>query len=125
MPNLVDVKRGDVIIYSDFSGNPFGHIGFANQDYDTWHAANPTSYEFPILSQNNGGTVDPDGGSYNNIHGYDTRLFRGAFRYVEWGQPVPPTPTEKKHKFPWFIYSGEWKRRNNNYGIIKLWMIKN
>ena len=31
---------------------------------------------------------------------------------------TPPTPTEKKHKFPWFIYSGEWKRKNNNYGII-------
>lgn len=108
IPNLADVKRGDVIIYSEFSGNPFGHIGFADQDYAPWHAANPGNYEFPILSQNNGGTVDPDGGSYNNIHGYDTRLFRGAFRYIPWGGgPTPPTPggawRPSKSKFPWVL----------------------
>lgn len=113
--NLDDVKRGDIICYSI---SPFGHIGFADEDYAAWHALNPTSYEFPILSENNGGTPDPYGkaGSYTNVHGYDTRYFQGAFRYIPWKQQ--PTPTERKHKFPWFIYSGEWKRRNNNYGII-------
>lgn len=117
VPNLDDVKRGDVLVYREFTGNPYGHVGFADQDYATWHAQNPTSYEFPILSQNNGGTPDPAGGSYNNVHGYDTRLFMGAFRYKEWEQPVPPTPTTSKHKFPWFIYTNRL-RNKNNYGII-------
>lgn len=110
--NLDEVKQGDVIVYNYTVSNPYGHVGFATEDYATWHAANPSSYEFPILSENNGGTPDPAGGAYVNIHGYDTRLFLGAFRYKEWVQPVPPTPTAK-HKFPWFIYT----RKLNNKRI--------
>lgn len=104
--NLSDVKRGDVCVYNYFSSNPFGHVGFADQDYATWHAANPGSYEFPILSENNGGTPDPAGGAYVNVHGYDTRLFLGAFRYVAWEQPVPPTPSgSSKSHFKWVLYA--------------------
>ena len=113
--NLNDVKRGDVIIYNYFSINPYGHVGFADEDYDTWHANNPGSYEFPILSENNGGTPDPQGGSYANIHGYDTRLFLGAFRYREWNQG--PTPVQVNHKFPWYLIAN--KLRNQHlYSII-------
>lgn len=114
--NLADVKRGDVICYSI---SPFGHIGFADQDYATWHAAHPDSYEFPILSENNGGTPDPAGGAYTNVHGYDTRYFQGAFRYIPWKSgPTPPTPTgARKSKFPWFIYTQKFHDKNN-YGII-------
>lgn len=89
--NLNEVKQGDILVYNGFSANPNGHIGWADQDYASWHERNPTSREFPILSQNNGGTPDPDGGSYTNIHGYDTQYFLGAFRYKEW-QPTPPPP---------------------------------
>ena len=104
--NLNDVKRGDVIVYKYFSSNPYGHVGFADQDYATWHAANPSSYEFPILSENNGGTPDPAGGAYVNVHGYDTRLFLGAFRYIPWISPTPPTPTiTRKSRFPWVLYA--------------------
>ena len=110
--NLNDVKRGDVIVYNYFSSNPYGHVGFADQDYDTWHSANPTSYEFPILSENNGGTPDPQGGAYTNVHGYDTRLFLGAFRYIPWEQPVPPTPTiDIEHQFPWVLYARKFRNK--------------
>lgn len=102
--DLNDVKRGDVCVYNYFSSNPYGHVGFADQDYATWHAANPGSYEFPILSENNGGTPDPAGGAYVNVHGYDTRLFLGAFRYVNWVQPTP-TPTTRKSHFKWVLYA--------------------
>lgn len=108
--NLSDVKRGDVLVYNQFSGNPYGHVGFADEDYATWHANNPSSYEFPILSENNGGTPDPQGGAYTNVHGYDTRLFLGAFRYVEWEQPVPPTPTPSKSHFPWVLYARKLRK---------------
>ena len=105
VPNLADVKRGDIICYSI---SPYGHIGFADEDYSTWHAAHPGSYEFPILSENNGGTPDPQGGSYTNVHGYDTRYFQGAFRYIPWSSGPTPTPgggtwRPSKSKFPWVL----------------------
>ena len=110
--NLNDVKRGDFIVYNFFSANPYGHGGFADQDYDTWHTANPTSTEFPILSENNGGTPDPAGGAYVNVHGYDTRLFLGAFRYVEWTPTPPPPPvTTIETRFPWVLYARKFRKR--------------
>ena len=97
--SLNDVKRGDILVYSIA---PYGHIGFADEDYATWHAQHPGSYEFPILSENNGGTPDPDGGSWTNVRKCDTRYFQGAFRYKPWIQPGP-TPTITRSKFPWFL----------------------
>ena len=113
IPNLADVKQGDVLIYDQFSGNPFGHVGLADEDYTTWHANNPSSYEFPILSQNNQGTPYAGGGTYANIHGYDTRLFLGAFRVRSWiPTPPPPTPTTEKKNFPWVLYARKLRERN-------------
>lgn len=107
--SLNDVKRGDIICYSI---SPFGHIGFADEDYATWHANNPTSYEFPILSENNGGTPDPAGGSAVNVHGYDTRYFQGAFRYIPWQTTPPgPTPTVTRSQFPWFLIARKLRNR--------------
>ena len=107
--NLADVKQGDIIVYDQFSANPYGHVGFADEDYATWHANNPSSYEFPILSQNNGGTPDPAGGALANVHGYDTRLFLGAFRYRGWISPQPSSI--RRGKFPWVLYAN--KLRSN------------
>lgn len=111
--NLNDIKRGDIIVYNYFSGNPYGHVGFADEDYASWHAENPSSFEFPILSENNQGTPDPAGGAYANIHGYDTRLFLGAFRYKEWGHS-PPTPpvSRKKTKFKWVLYANKLRAKH-------------
>lgn len=115
--NLADVKQGDVIVYDQIPGvNPYGHVGFADEDYDTWHAANPGNYEFPILSENNGGFPDPAGGAYVNVHGYDTRLFIGAFRYREWGGgPTPPTPStsskQARKRFPWVLYANKLRNK--------------
>ena len=104
--NLSDVKKGDIIVYNYFSANPYGHVGFADEDYATWHANHPNSYEFPILSENNGGTPDPEGGACVNVHGYDTRLFLGAFRYKAW-ESTPPTPpsSQGRGKFKWVLYA--------------------
>ena len=107
--SLDDVKRGDVLIYDQFSLNPFGHVGLADEDYSTWHSNNPSSYEFPILSQNNNGIPYAGGGSFANIHGYDTRLFLGAFRVKAW---IPtPQPSEKKKRFPWVLYDRTLRQR--------------
>ena len=107
--NLTDVKKGDIIVYNYFSGNPYGHVGFADEDYATWSASHPGDYEFPILSENNGGTPDPAGGAAVNVHGYDTRLFLGAFRYKGW-EVTPPTPSVRKptrKRFPWVLYANK------------------
>lgn len=103
--NLADVKKGDMIVYAGTTANPYGHNGLADEDYATWHANNPNSYEFPILSQNNGGTPDPQGGALMNVHGYDTRLFLGAFRYRAWHTVIPVTPTFTRSKFPFVLYA--------------------
>lgn len=106
--NLVDVKKGDVMVFNYTSQNPYGHVGFATRDYAGWSGG----YEFPILSENNGGTPDPSGGAYTNIHGYDTRLFLGAFRYKAW-HVIPPTPTFTHTRFPWFILTNKLNNKRN------------
>lgn len=111
--NLNDVKQGDMIIYDSTPYNEFGHDGLADEDYATWSANHPGDYEFPILSQNNNGTPYAGGGSYANIHGYDTRLFLGAFRYRNWiPTPPPPTPTSERSKFPWVLYANKLRSKN-------------
>lgn len=112
--NLSDVKRGDIIVFNYFPANQYGHVGFADVDYNSWTPDPSQPYEFPILSENNGGTPDPQGGAYTNVHGYDIRLFLGAFRYKAWGTgPTPPTPTEEivKSKFPWVLYANKIRNR--------------
>ena len=106
--NLADVKKGDVMVFNYTGSNPYGHVGFATRDYAGWDTSN---YEFPILSENNGGTPDPSGGAYVNIHGYDTRLFLGAFRYKAWEQPTPH-PLRETH-FKWVLYTRKLRDKRN------------
>lgn len=110
--NLEDIKQGDVMVFDQFSANPYGHVGFADIDYDSWTPDPNNPYEFPILSENNGGTPDPAGGAYTNVHGYDTRLFLGAFRYKEWEQ-TPPTPGLSKKHFPWVLRARNLNQMRN------------
>ena len=109
--NINEVKRGDIMVFNYNSYNPYGHVGFADQDFATWTPDPNQPYEFPILSENNGGTPDPQGGAVTNVHGYDYRLFLGAFRYRDWN--VTPTPTEEitKSKFPWVLYADKIRNR--------------
>ena len=104
--NVNDIKQGDVIVFNYTQSNPAGHVGFADVDYSSWVPDPNQPFEFPILSENNQGTTDLAGGSYANIHGYDIRLFLGAFRYREWVQPthIVHRKVTKKH-FPWVLYA--------------------
>lgn len=116
--NINDIQQGDIMVYGPNQYNPFGHVGFADQDFASWTPNPGQPYEFPILSENNGGYPDPAGGAYVNIHGYDYRLFLGAFRYKEWERPTPtPTVTRKpvKKRFPWCIYARKF--RNQRQGM--------
>lgn len=101
-----DIKQGDVIVFNYTPSNPYGHVGFADVNFTDWVPSVIEPYEFPILSENNQGTPDPAGGSYVNVHGYDIRLFLGAFRYIGW-ETITPTETTilKRKKFPWVLYA--------------------
>lgn len=108
--NVTDIKRGDIIVFNQFSGNQYGHVGFADEDYSTWTPDPNQQYEFPILSENNQGTPDPQGGAYTNIHGYDIRLFLGAFRYKDWNTPAP-IPSFKGN-FKWVLYAKKLREKH-------------
>lgn len=109
--NLSDVKQGDIIVFNYNSYNQWGHVGFADQDYATWTPDPSQPYEFPILSENNGGTPDPSGGAYVNVHGYDIRLFLGAFRYRGWETTPPTPPSIGRSKFPFVLYAKKLRSR--------------
>lgn len=110
--NVAEIKRGDIIVFNYTSYNTAGHVGFADIDYASWVPDPNQPYEFPILSENNGGTVDPQGGSSTNIHGYDIRLFLGVFRYKAWETiPPGPTPTVTRSQFPWFLIARKLRNR--------------
>lgn len=103
--NKEDVKTGDIIVFNYDSGNPYGHIGFANEDYN---GTNTIS----VLGQNQGGTPQPEGGENVSVNNLNLGLFLGAFRYPAWHQPVPPTPvTATNSHFKWVLYAN--KIRNN------------
>lgn len=95
--NKESIKKGDIIIYNHFPANPYGHMGFADEDYNGSNNLN-------ILSQNNGGNPDPSGGTDTNVANYDLQYFLGAFRYKAW-HPSPPPSTREKHKFPFVLYA--------------------
>lgn len=91
------IKKGDVIVYDASPAVPNGHIGFADEDY------NGTD-NIQILSQNNGGTPVPAGGTTVNVNNYSLEYFLGAFRFNDWN-PAPPPETKKKHRFPFVLYA--------------------
>lgn len=94
--NLSEVKQGDVVC---FSYGAYGHIGFANENYDG-------GAYIEILSQN---VSSPS----VTIENYGVLTFQGAFRYKDWNStpPTPPTPSRKRSKFPWVLYSRKLRER--------------
>ena len=114
--NKEDIKRGDIIVFAGTSSNPYGHVGFADVDYSAWTPDPSQPNEFPILSENNGGTPDPQGGAYTNVHGYDITLFLGVFRYKEWETTPPTPPTTAQGKFPFVLYAK--RLREKRRGVL-------
>ena len=93
------VKKGDIVVLDKgrFTGDVSGHIAFADEDYQGGNTLRLVGQNQENPSASVGYKVTADNMSVTK--------FLGAFRYKGWEQPTPPTPTTKKHKFPWFIYS--------------------
>lgn len=77
------IRRGDVVV---FGMGTFGHIGFADQDYQN------TAY-ITLLGQNQGGTPKGTYGAGFNVVNVSLNSFLGAFRFKNWQSSPEPTPT--------------------------------
>lgn len=105
--NKADVRKGDLVILNNTTSNPYGHIAFADSDWD----ANTTSAV--LLGQNQ---VDPNPtyGHVNTLTSVNVTTFLGGFRFIAWQQPTP-TPTTRKQGFKWVLYSRKLNdKRNGN-----------
>lgn len=90
------IKQGDVIVYNYFTGNPYGHVGFADADYNGTDSLD-------ILSQNNDH-------NYVTVHNYNLAYFRGAFRLKAW-HPAPTPLSGRRSKFPWVLYARKLRNK--------------
>lgn len=86
------IKRGDVVV---FRMGEFGHIGFADEDY------NGGPY-IRLLGQNQGGSPKGPGGigAGFNVINCSLATFLGAFRYKGWTKEIAPTPVPKPETKP-------------------------
>ena len=100
-----DVKKGDLVVLNATTSNPYGHIAFADSD---WDSSTTTAI---LLGQNQ---VDPSAtvGHVTTLTNVNVTTFLGAFRFKAW-QDVPPTPTTKtRKKFPFYLYARKLRSIN-------------
>ena len=94
IPDLANVKRGDIVVWGY---GEYGHAGFAAEDYSG-------SGYLSTYSQNYSAR-------YVTLDTINTATFLGAWRYDAWAPtPPPPTPTEEK-RFPWVLYARKLRQR--------------
>ena len=79
--NLADVRRGDIVVLAKTSTSPYGHIGFADEDYGG-------SSALKIYSQNQNGRKEFNVYTNRNIR----NVFLGAFRFKGWSSVDPSKP---------------------------------
>lgn len=104
--NKEDVKEGDLVVLNNTSSNPYGHIAFANTNWD----ANTT--EAVLLGQNQENPSATQG-YLNTLTTVNVTTFLGAFRFKAWNvTPPTPTPTTRSN-FPWVLYARKLRNRNN------------
>lgn len=106
--NKADVRRGDLVVLNNTTSNPYGHIAFADSDWN----ANTTS---AILLGQNQENPNPTTGHVNTLTAVNVTTFLGAFRFNAWHQPVPPTPgsAHAKTHFKWVLYTRKLKQMRN------------
>lgn len=91
--DITTIKRGDIIVINQTAQIPTGHIGFADEDY------NSTGY-INILGQNQ--IIGDQVTCVTNW--YIADKFLGVFRYDPWNIPPGPGPWQRG-KFPWVLYA--------------------
>ena len=101
-----DVRRGDLVVLMSTTSNPYGHIAFADSNWD----ASTTSAL--LLGQNQ---VDPNPttGHVNTLTVVNITTFLGAFRFKRWQGFKHYIP--ERQKFPWVLYAR--KLRDKQQGL--------
>ena len=104
--NKADVRTGDLVVLNNTSSNPYGHIAFADSD---WNANTTSAYLVGQNQENPSATV----GHYTTRTLVNVTTFLGAFRFIAWQQPVPPTPQKKKKRegFKWVLYANKLRSK--------------
>ena len=102
IPNVNEIKRGDIVVFNRAGSFYTGHIGYADEDYNG-------SGRINILGQNQGqGTAS---GTPSNVVNFSIANILGAFRNTNWKPAPQPTPTTKKSHFPWVLYSKKFRNK--------------
>lgn len=101
--NKAEVRKGDLVVLSNTSSNPYGHIAFANTDWD----ANTTS---AVLLGQNQENPSPIVGHYVTLTNVNVTTFLGAFRFNAWGG-TPRPPIAIRSKFPWLLYANKLRNK--------------
>lgn len=97
---VTNIKRGDIIVFDQYGSwyGSTGHIGFADEDYNSTNM-------IQLVSQNFYGyhyvVLEP---------AYLGAAFLGIFRFLPW-QTTPPTPTVTHSNFPWVLFARKIRNR--------------
>ena len=102
--NKADVRRGDLVVLQNTSSNAYGHIAFADEDWDA-----STNYAM-LLGQNQ---VNPSAthGHPVTLTGVNVSTFLGAFRFNAWSGHPPRPPLTLSSKFPWVLYANKLRNK--------------
>ena len=102
-----DIRKGDLVVLSNTTSNPYGHIAFANTDWD----ANTTSAV--LLGQNQ---VNPSAsqGHVNTLTEVNVTTFLGGFRFRRWVTPIPPIILNQG-QFPWFLVANKLRNKSLHF----------
>lgn len=96
--NKEDVRAGDLVVLSNTSSNPYGHIAFADSDWDS-------STSSAVLLGQNQENPSAEYGHFTTLTSVNVTTFLGAFRFNAWST-TPPTPvTYTKKSFPWVLFA--------------------
>lgn len=104
--NKADVKQGDLVVLKNTTPNPYGHIAFADND---WNSSTTSALLLGQNQENPSATV----GHFTTLTNMNVTTFLGAFRFTAWQQPVPPTPTLGRTNFPWVLYARKLNQKRN------------
>lgn len=99
-----DVKRGDLVVLNNTTSNPYGHIAFADSD---WDASTNLAY---LVGQNQ---VNPSAsvGHITTVTAVVVTTFLGAFRFNAWQQTPAPQKKKKREGFKWVLYANKLRSK--------------
>lgn len=97
------LNQGDLLGHTGTTGVATGdhlHLNVARGTYDGWDSS--TGYTRLKNSMH----------IYNAMYVNDTNIVNGeGYNWLTWSEPTPPTPTRKRGKFPWVLYTRKLRKR--------------